>query len=131
MKKSLPHQLAIGLAAVCLITFTIMLATGHIADGGPAIISFFLALAIGFVLNPKLKGFTYTIIIFAAVATALYYPANFVELKGYKLSGLITPLLQIIMFGMGTSMSVHDFAGVLKNPRGVFIGVTSHLLLCR
>ncbi len=104
-------------------------ATGHIDKGGPAIISFFVLLAIGFMGNPVLKGFTYTIIIFAAVATALYYPAHFVDVKGFKLANLITPLLQIIMFGMGTSMSLHDFAGVLKNPRGVFIGVGSHFVI--
>ena len=33
------------------------------------------------------------------------------------------------MFGMGTSMSVKDFAGVLKMPKGVFIGVFSHFLI--
>ncbi|QKJ33119.1 bile acid:sodium symporter family protein [Mucilaginibacter mali] len=118
-----------GMAVFFLLAFCLMAATYHIENGGPSIISFFLALAIGFLLNPRLKGFTYTIIIFAAVATALYYPANFVEFKSYKLAGLITPLIQIIMFGMGTSMSVHDFAGVLKNPRGVFIGVTSHFII--
>lgn len=30
---------------------------------------------------------------------------------------------------MGTSMSLHDFAGVLKNPKGVFIGVISHFII--
>jgi BASS family bile acid:Na+ symporter len=33
------------------------------------------------------------------------------------------------MFGMGTSMSVKDFAGVIKTPKGVFIGVFSHFLI--
>ncbi|MBA7589359.1 Pantothenate precursors transporter PanS [subsurface metagenome] len=34
--------------------------------------------------------------------------------------------MQIIMFGMGTSMSFSDFAGVVKMPKGVFVG-----LLCQ
>ena len=33
------------------------------------------------------------------------------------------------MFGMGTSMSLKDFTGVLKMPKGVFIGVTSHFII--
>src|SRR3546814_6600626 len=54
---------------------------------------------------------------------ALYYPAHFVELNGFQFAILITPLIQIIMFGMGTSMSVKDFVGVVKAPRSVLIGV--------
>jgi BASS family bile acid:Na+ symporter len=36
---------------------------------------------------------------------------------------LIVPLLQIIMFGMGSQMSFNDFAGIIKMPKGVIIGV--------
>ena len=41
----------------------------------------------------------------------------------FKLSNLIIPLIQLIMFGMGASMSVNDFAAVVKSPKGVVIGV--------
>ena len=77
----------------------------------------------------KKKDFTYTLVIIAAVIISLCFPKYFTEIGGYKLAGLITPLLQIIMFGMGTSMSVHDFAGVIKQPKGVVIGVCSHYLI--
>jgi len=77
----------------------------------------------------KKKDFTYTLVIIAAVILSLCFPKYFTEIGGYKLAGLITPLLQIIMFGMGTSMSVHDFAGVVKQPKGVIIGVFSHYLI--
>src|SRR4030095_3569099 len=77
----------------------------------------------------SLKGLSYTVTIFAAVSTALYYPGYFKEINGFKLSSLITPLLQLIMFGMGTSMSFKDFAGVAKMPRGVLIGVCSHFII--
>jgi len=33
------------------------------------------------------------------------------------------PLIQIIMFGMGAALSWRDFAGVIKMPRGVIVGV--------
>ncbi len=60
---------------------------------------------------------------------ALYYPQYFLEWSGYKLSGLIVPLIQIIMFGMGTSMSLRDFAAVVKTPKGVIIGVFSQFII--
>jgi BASS family bile acid:Na+ symporter len=89
----------------------------------------FVALAIGFRFSPVLRGYSYTLLIFAAVTTALRYPQYFVELNGFKFAGLITPLIQLIMFGMGTSMSFHDFVGVVKMPKGVIIGVFSHFLI--
>ena len=77
----------------------------------------------------KRKDLTYTLVIIAAVIVSLCYPKYFVEIKGFRLAGLITPLLQVIMFGMGTSMSLRDFAGVVRTPKGVIIGVFSHYLI--
>nr|WP_317174847.1 bile acid:sodium symporter family protein [Pararhodonellum marinum] len=90
---------------------------------GPSLILFFILLGIGFRGFDKLKGFTYTMMIFGVVVAAMFYPGPFQEIGGFKLSGLIVPLLQIIMFGMGTSMSLRDFGGVIKMPKGVLIGV--------
>lgn len=90
---------------------------------GPLWILFLFFLAIGVRANERFRGYTYTISIFAAVTAAMFYPANFVELGDYQLSGLIVPLLQLIMFGMGTSMSISDFKGVVQMPKGVLIGV--------
>ena len=73
-----------------------------------------------------LKGFSFTILIFASVAAALFYPENFSTLGGFDLKKLIIPLLQLIMFGMGTALSVSDFRGVVKMPKGVGVG-----LLCQ
>lgn len=77
----------------------------------------------------KKKDLIYTGVIVAAVILAMCFPRYFLEIHGYKLAGLITPLLQVIMFGMGTSMSVQDFAGVIRTPKGVIIGVVSHYLI--
>ncbi len=123
------YKLALTIAALCLLAALTFTAVGHLAGAGPLYIAFFIALAIGFRGFDQLKGFSYTIIIFAAVTTALYYPAYFLQYNGFKLSGLITPLIQLIMFGMGTSMGIKDFVGVVKTPRGVFIGVVSHFII--
>ena len=120
------YKISLGLAAACLITFVILIVNGTTVWSGPFLITFFVALAVGFRGFALLKGFTYTIMIFAAVTTALYYPGYFIEWNGFKLTVLITPLIQLIMFGMGTEMGVKDFAGVIKMPKAVLIGLCGH-----
>lgn len=87
---------------------------------------FFLSLAIGFRSHPLLKGFWYTVMILAVVSLAMYYPHYFETVGGVKLSALLIPLLQVIMFGMGTELSLKDFANVIRMPKGIIIGVVCH-----
>jgi hypothetical protein len=61
----------------------------------------FLALALGCRGYELTRGLTYTVVIFAAVTTALYYPQYFQVWGSFRLATLITPLIQVIMFGMG------------------------------
>jgi BASS family bile acid:Na+ symporter len=77
----------------------------------------------------KLKGFSYTLWIFTAVTTSMFYPQFFISIGEFQLKRLIVPLLQIIMFGMGSQMSFSDFTGVIKMPKGVFVGVLSHYMI--
>jgi len=129
LKTSNLYKLALGVAIISLVVAVIMMTTSGLPAAGPFIISFFFFMGLGFRGYEHLKGFTYSIMIFAAVTTALYYPENFVELNGFKLATLIIPLIQIIMFGMGTSMSVDDFVGVVKTPKAVFIGIGSQFVI--
>ena len=129
MNKITISKVLLIISAVCMLTALALTLSGHIEKAGPLFIGVFLALGLGFRGHEHLKGFTYTVMIFAAVVTALYYPAYFISWNGFTLSKLITPLIQIIMFGMGTSMGMQDFVGVVKTPRGVFIGVTSHFII--
>ena len=57
---------------------------------------------------------------------AMARPSWFGEYHGCDLKYLIVPLVQIIMFGMGTKLSLTDFARVFVMPRPVFIGVGLH-----
>jgi BASS family bile acid:Na+ symporter len=52
----------------------------------------------------------------------MVYPAAFMTWFGLDLGGLIVPLIQIIMFGMGTTLSAADFVRVFKMPWPVFVG---------
>ena len=64
------------------------------------------------------KTFALWVILFAAIA--LLAPDLFIWLKAY-----IPWLLGIIMLGMGMTMTVDDFKGVLQSPKAVFIGVVA------
>ena len=59
----------------------------------------------------------------------MFYPRYFISVGDFQLKRLIVPLLQIIMFGMGSQMSFRDFTGVIKMPKGVLIGVFSHYMI--
>jgi bile acid:Na+ symporter, BASS family len=76
-----------------------------------------------------MKNYLYTLSIIVAVIIAYNFPQYFIEINGFKLKGLIVPLLQIIMFGMGTTMSFEDFVGVIKTPKAVMIGIVGHYVI--
>ena len=97
--------------------------TDHPAVVGSCVTLAFLSLALAFQKIDKLSGYAYTVMIFAAVSGAMFYPAFFLQIGGFDLKQLIVPLLMIIMFGMGTTMSLSDFGGVIKMPKGVLVGV--------
>lgn len=80
------------------------------------------ALAIG-ARRTRFSGFAFTLWVAAFVAAAMFYPMAFRTWNGYALGGLIVPLIQIIMFGMGTQLTLGDFKRVLAFPRPVLIGI--------
>lgn len=121
----IPWILAAVLFALALALFL----TGRGDSAGRFVMGFFLALAVAFQRHERLKGFSFTTVIFAAVACAMYYPSLFIQWGDFKLSGLIIPLVQLIMFGMGVSMSLSDFASVVRSPKGVVIGVVAQFVI--
>ncbi len=117
------QKLAVAGCGLALLGAIVMGLTGGINQAGALVILFFLCLALAIRGSTALKGFSFTILIFAAVTAALYYPGAFTNIRSFDLKKLIIPLLMLIMFGMGTAMSIRDFVGVIKMPRGVLIGI--------
>ena len=68
------------------------------------------------------KTFALWVVLFAGIA--LIVPEAFVWLKVY-----IIWVLGIIMFGMGMTMTVDDFKGVLHSPKAVVIGVVAQFVV--
>jgi len=118
-------KLLLYVSAACLIgaIFTLIVDRGSPALA-PLICTMFVSLAIGVRgTETVFKSFAFTFWIFSGVTLAMFYPQYFMTVGDYQLSNLIVPLIQIIMFGMGTSLSIKDFMGVLKMPKGVAVGV--------
>ncbi|MRI00854.1 bile acid:sodium symporter family protein [Kriegella sp. EG-1] len=117
------NKLLLGVSAICLIIFIIMLVLGKVDSSGPFLVLFFLFLALTAKQHRTFKGFSFAILIFGAVSLSMFYPQPFVQIGDFQMKRLIVPLLQIIMFGMGTAMSFNDFVGVIKMPKGVLVGL--------
>ena len=117
------YRACLVLAGLCIPVIIVMLALGYGPETGVFVVGFFTLIAIGIRSLPHLKGFSFTIWVFAAVSLAMFYPQTITDVRGYNTEGLIVPLVQLIMFGMGTAMSVQDFVGVIKMPKGVFVGL--------
>ena len=98
-------------------------ATGHRAAAGPLLVACFALLALWFARHATLKSFAFTVWVFSFVAASMVWPKAFGTWFSFDLKNLIVPLVQIITFGMGTTLSVQDFTRVLVMPWPVFIGI--------
>jgi len=92
------------------------------------VVALAVVLAVSFRFVPKLRGYQFTVWIIAAVTAAMIYPAAFLKWGSFDLRDkwLILIVVQTVMFGMGTQMSLKDFSGVVKSPRGVLVGIVCH-----
>jgi BASS family bile acid:Na+ symporter len=129
LKKINLFKIALIISALCLALAVIISFSKGLSKTGPLFVGFFIMLAFGMRGFKKLKGLSYTVWIFTAVTTSMFYPQLFISIGDFQLKNLIVPLLQIIMFGMGSQMSLNDFTGVIRMPKGVFLGVFSHYLI--
>jgi bile acid:Na+ symporter, BASS family len=128
MKKKLSYIL-LAFSSLLIIASGISYLSENRYLSAPLLIIGFIVLATSVRGFQKFKGFSYTLWIFTAVIVSIVYPQYFISVGGFQLKKLIVPLLQIIMFGMGSQMSFRDFAGVVKMPKGVLIGVFSHYMI--
>ena len=121
MKKQ--YKILFIASIVCLLITIVLWVMGQGEDMAPTLIFFFLFLALAARGHKTFKGLSFTILIFAAVSISMFYPTYLLQLGSFQTKSLIVPLLQIIMFGMGTAMSLKDFVGVVKMPKGVLVGL--------
>lgn len=87
-----------------------------------------VSLAIGLGAIEFLKGYRYTACIIAAVVAGMMYPEAFKSWGSVNLRDktLILIVIQLVMFGMGTHMSLKDFSGIGTTGKGVLVGLFCH-----
>ena len=79
----------------------------------------------------QLATYRFTLWILIANLAALIAPNLFLTIGGVSLSNswLLLIIVQLIMFGMGTQMSVRDFVHVARMPYGVLVGISCQFLI--
>ncbi len=112
-----------GLAFAAFVAVPVMLVAGLTTWIAPVLISAFTLLALYIGGSRKYSAFAFTVWVAAFVTASMFYPLAFRTWFGLELRVLIVPLIQIIMFGMGTQLTVGDFRRVATMPRAVIIGI--------
>jgi len=115
-----------GLTLAALIAVAILFFSGHREPARPLVVGFFVLLALALRGHPPLKAFAFTASVLFSVSLSVLYPRVFGTWYGFRLDLLIVPLTQIIMFAMGTTLTLGDFARVLAFPWPVMIGLVLH-----
>lgn len=94
----------------------------------PLVVFLLVVFAISLRFTKRFRGYQFTVWIVAVVTAAMIYPTHILHVGNLDMRNKWVMLIaiQLVMFGMGTQMSLHDFAGVAKSPRGVFIGIVCH-----
>lgn len=94
----------------------------------PAALIAATSLAIGLGSVPALKGYQYTAWIISAVVAGMLFPQAFTSWGSVNLRDktLILVIIQLVMFGMGTHMSLKDFSGIASTGKGVLVGLFCH-----
>lgn len=133
MKSDSPlvSRLSVGTAAVGAIAFVVALTSGKAAWIGPALTGGFLCLSLAAsTSHGPLKQLAFTIWIVTGVVVGMSFskwfisfPSSWPWLGGSEMSVVFIPVLQIIMFAMGTTLSIGDFTRVAKMPAGVLVGL--------
>ncbi len=95
-------------------------------EARPLAVAFFVFMMLALKAHPSLRSFAFTASVLVSVSTALLYPAVFMSWGRFNPKELIVPLTQIIMFGMGTTLTLADFDRVMKFPWPVCVGLVLH-----
>src|SRR5688500_13605056 len=123
------RQCSLALAAAGALTLVLGSALGRPTIWQPAAVSPAVALGLGIGAIPALRGYQFTLWIVAAVVAGMVFPAAVLGGGRVNLKDkwLILIVIQLVMFGMGTQMSIRDFAGVVLMPKGVVVGILGQL----
>jgi BASS family bile acid:Na+ symporter len=113
------------IAAGSALALIISIITGHTQVARTLSILTAVGMAIGIRSVDGLKRYQYTAWIIVAIVCGMMYPSAFLKWGNIDLRNkwLILIIVQLVMFGMGTQMSLKDFTQVKTLGRGVVVGL--------
>jgi BASS family bile acid:Na+ symporter len=94
-----------------------------VSPAGAVVAVGLLCLAVASCVVAFLRPWSFTLWVIAAAATGLAFPDWFIGVGDFRFTSLFKPLLMLIMFCMGATLSVDDFRGVLRMPVAVAVGL--------
>jgi len=123
MEKVQRYSLWLGLASLLTILGSFIFELKPLLSPMAVAASILLAFGIGSV--KALKSYQYTGWIIAAIVCRLIYPSAFLKWGDFDLRNkwVILIVIQVVMFGMGTQMSLKDFTGMKTMGKGVLVGI--------
>jgi bile acid:Na+ symporter, BASS family len=126
MKKF--QQICLLITCIAIVLLIVGIVTQNTPLYKPAAMLAAISFAIGLAAIESLKGYQYTAWIIAAVVAGMLFPEAFktwgsVNLRDKK---LILIIIQLVMFGMGTHMSLKDFNNLGSTSKGVTVGLLCH-----
>lgn len=119
-KDEIAKKVALLIAAAGLVVLFVSFFTGISFWISLLLLSFSGSLLI--MQHNTLRTFSFTAWVITCVLLAMSFPEYLQQWGNFRLSLLIVPLIQIIMFGMGTTISLADFSRVIAAPWPVFLG---------
>ena len=123
MEKVQRYSLWLGLVCLAMVIFSLIFGINIIIS--PLAVAASLLIAFGIGTVPVLKSYQYTGWIIMAIVCGLIYPSAFLKWGDFDLRNkwLILIVVQVVMFGMGTQMSLKDFSGIKTMSKGVLVGI--------
>jgi BASS family bile acid:Na+ symporter len=130
MNVTLP-RLALWLLPLAIVIALLGAQTGNAGMWKAATLAAVVLTAIGLRSVPALRSLAFTGWIVAALTAGMLYPTAVLHPAGLNMKNpwLLLLAIQSVMFGMGTQMSLADFAGVLRMPWPVAIGFVSQFAI--
>lgn len=116
-------RVLLALVAAAAGALVVALTLGNSEWYAPLLTTGCLSLAVATLCSAALRPLAFTIWIAAGVVLGMCHPTWFIGVGDFKYTALFVPILQVIMFGMGTTLSVGDFVRVSRMPGGVLVGI--------
>ena len=115
-------RVLVTLSAVGFSAAVVLGLCGLRSAAGVAVTAAVSLLALAASASQRFRRLAFTIWVLAFVVCAMFYPHVFISWGGFRLQKTIVPLVQLILFGMGMTLTFDDFLRVFKMPKGVFVG---------